>query len=227
MHVLVLLFIFIPDSNVLLLISDESVEPPQQNKRKEKVAAKNVPPKNVPPSSQHDAETETETKVIPTPRIDLTQLKHPWEFRTAFRLVDWKHWPFGESNIDNGKALVDAGHVQNVKEVDKPGSLPVITGICIPQTNIREPPYKLFMEIDLDRKVTKLECGCRDGVICKHGFGLIHYMNTQRDETKTDVSCGFNEPSKGSLILDIFFYFGSNVKKKSPTKIAYFFLLRS
>ena len=138
--------------------------------------------------------------------INLGPIRPPWEFYTAFRQVEWKHWPFEKSNIDNGIALVDAGHVHNVKEVDKPGSLPVITGICIPQTNIREPPYKLFMEIDVDRKVTKLECWCRDGVICKHGFGLIHYMNTHRDETKTDVSCGFTEPSKGSLILDILLF---------------------
>ena len=107
-------------------------------------------------------------------RIDLTQLKHPWEFRTAFRLVQWKHWPFEKSNIDNGEALVEAGHVTRVKEIDKPGSLPVITGICIPQTSVRKDPYTLFMELDIDRKVCKLECSCEDGVICKHGFAVGH-----------------------------------------------------
>ena len=62
-------------------------------------------------------------KVINQPsHVRLGPIRPPWEFYTAFRLVEWKHWPFGDSNIDNGKALVDAGHVQMVKEVDKPGT---------------------------------------------------------------------------------------------------------
>ena len=128
----------------------------------------------------------------------VSQVRPPWEYFTAFRLVLWDHWPFGAANVDHGKKLVDAGHILNVKEVDKPGSLPVVTGICIPQTNIRDSPYRIYMELDVNRKVSKLECLCPDGVICKHGYGLIHYMNTSRDESKTDVSCRFTEPSKAA-----------------------------
>ena len=34
------------------------------------------------------------------------------------------------------------------------------------------------------------------GGLCKHIAGLIIYVNSHRDETQTDVSCGFIEPSK-------------------------------
>ena len=127
-----------------------------------------------------------------------SKLKSPFVFFSGFRLVHWQNWLFGDANVVKGKALVEADHVFNVKEVDTPGSLPVITGFCIPQTSVRQNPYKLFMELDVNRKVCKLECDCPDGVSCKHGYGLIHYMNTHRDESQTDVSCTFIEPSKAA-----------------------------
>ena len=34
------------------------------------------------------------------------------------------------------------------------------------------------------------------GGLCKHIAGLILYVNSHREETQTDVSCGFIEPSK-------------------------------
>ena len=34
------------------------------------------------------------------------------------------------------------------------------------------------------------------GGVCKHCAGLIVFVNTHRDETQTDESCGFIEPSK-------------------------------
>ena len=34
------------------------------------------------------------------------------------------------------------------------------------------------------------------GGSCKHAAGLIYYVNTHREESKTDESCSFIEPSK-------------------------------
>ena len=126
--------------------------------------------------------------VAPDPQV-------PQNITTGFENIEWKHLPFGDNATTFGEALLKAGHIRKVREIRKPGSLPEIVGFCLPQTNIREKDYKIDISIDINRKITKTRCDCRDGVLCKHIRGLIIYINTYRDIAQTNISCGFNQPS--------------------------------
>ena len=126
--------------------------------------------------------------VAPNPQV--TQ-----SITTGFENIEWKHLQFGDNATIFGAALIKAGHIRKVREIRKPEALPEIVGFCLPQTNIREKDYKIDISIDINRKITKTKCDCRDGVLCKHIRGLIIYINTYRDVAQTNISCGFNEPS--------------------------------
>ena len=77
--------------------------------------------------------------------------------------IDYGNYPLTQSMFTNGKALLDANHIQDIWETRKPGCLPEITGVSVPQVSIREPVYKIFMQLDENRKIIKLECQCRQG----------------------------------------------------------------
>ena len=62
-----------------------------------------------------------------------------------------------EGMLDNGKALITANHIRNV--VDNLTMLE-ISGIALPQTSIREDPYKMFLNYDENRKVIRKDCKC-------------------------------------------------------------------
>ena len=93
--------------------------------------------------------------------------------------------------------MLAAGHIRKVRELRTPGKLPEIVAESVPQTNVREKPYRIYMDLDENRKIIKTKCDCRDGVSCKHLRGLITYINEFReDNEKTNISCGFNKPSQ-------------------------------
>jgi hypothetical protein len=140
-------------------------------------------------------ETESTEISIPNPQV-------PQILTTGFKKVEWKHLKFGDNGMNLGRALLVAGHVRKVKEIRMPGKLPEIEGECVPQTNIREKPHKVFMDLDEKRKIVKTRCLCRDGVLCKHICGVIIYINEFReDDEKTNLSCGFNQPSQNQQNL--------------------------
>ena len=145
----------------------------------------NEPDDNYDPDNNENIETS-----IPNPQ-------EPQSLYTGFKKIEWKHLEFGDNATTLGQALLDAGHIQDIREIRKPGSLPEIEAYCVPQTNVREKRYKINMDLDEKRKITKTKCDCRDGVLCKHLRGVIIYINTFREENeKTNLSCGFNQPSK-------------------------------
>ena len=84
--------------------------------------------------------------------------------RTGFGEIFWKHLVLTDDDIGitegmfiGGRELINANHVRNVMENL---TLSEITAICLPQTNIREDPYKLFLILDKDRKIIQKECKC-------------------------------------------------------------------
>ena len=127
---------------------------------------------------------------MPNPQVPLI-------IQTGFAKVEWKHITFGDNAETLGRALLAAGHIRKVRELRTPGKLPEIVAESVPQTNVREKPYKIYMDLDENRKIIKTKCVCRDGVSCKHLRGLITYINEFReDNEKTNISCGFNKPSQ-------------------------------
>ena len=67
--------------------------------------------------------------------------------------------------LDNGKELIAANHIRNVTDNL---TLKEISGIALPQTNIREDPYQMFINYDQDRKITRKDCKC------DWGGGTVH-----------------------------------------------------
>ena len=60
----------------------------------------------------------------------------------------------------NGEQLVKSNHIRNVTETRKPNCPVEIEGISIPQVKIRNAPYKIFMQLDSERKIVRMECKC-------------------------------------------------------------------
>ena len=101
-------------------------------------------------------------------------------------------------NIEKGTKLYKDGHIFNVKEKRKSGEITEITGHCIRQTSVTDCAYSLSFKIDDERKVISdtLFCTCKlgsDG--CKHIAGLMIYINNDRQESKTDDSCEWIDPT--------------------------------
>ena len=126
-----------------------------------------------------------------------------------------------QSTDSKGKNLTDSDHVFNVKEVRIPGKETEIVGCCIHQTSINETPYNVNLWLDDNRNVTSAHCNCPAGAQghCKHTSAVFHFVNSERQETKTDKSCKFIAPSqagrdrypKGQEIDEIF-----GLKQKCP-----------
>lgn len=119
---------------------------------------------------------------------------------TSFEDVSFDHLPLRSGQKTLGKGLYDAGHVQCVKEVRKPGRNPEITGYCVRQASINESAFRVTLQLDHERKVTSLDCNCHGGPEgsqgCKHWYALLFYLNNFVDESKTDAACEWIEPSK-------------------------------
>ena len=105
------------------------------------------------------------SNTLPTFHIKIT---------TGFQEIFWKHLVITDDVIgitdgmlDNGKELIKANHIRNV--IDNL-TLKEISGIALPQTNIREDPYKMFINYDQNRKVTRKDCKCDWG-----GGTVIHF----------------------------------------------------
>ena len=92
-----------------------------------------------------------------------TGRKRPYSFYTGFGKIQHEHYPLTESMFENGRALMVAKHIQDIREVKKPGCLSEILAYSIPQVKIRQPPYNIFIQLDDDRKIIKLECQCPQG----------------------------------------------------------------
>ena len=77
--------------------------------------------------------------------------------------------------------------------------------ILFPQTSVMAKPYDLEMKLDLSRSVIPktMKCSCRfgEGGMCKHIAGLIIYINAHRDESQTNETCGFINPSTFGKLL--------------------------
>ena len=119
---------------------------------------------------------------------------------TSFENVSYDHLPLRPGQKKLGQDLYEAGHIQCVKEVRKPGKTPEITGYCIRQASVTESAFRVTIQLDNERKVTSLDCNCDGGpegsAGCKHWYALLYYLNNFVDESKTDAACEWIEPSK-------------------------------
>ena len=125
--------------------------------------------------------------------------------RAGFGEIEFEHLGLRPSQFKLGKQLFVASHVQNVEEMAKNGEPLKITAICIPQASVMAKPYDLEMRLDLSRSVIPktMKCSCRfgEGGMCKHMAGLIIYINAHRDESQTNETCGFVNPSTFGKLL--------------------------
>ena len=126
----------------------------------------------------------------------------PVELQVGFSLIEFGDVFRQSSTLENGQNLVKAGHVFNVKETISNGRPNVIEGRVIPQTNINNPPYLVFIELSSDRKIVKFGCNCTAGAgsldfkACKHVCGVAVYVNQEREESKTDQMQVWHAPSQ-------------------------------
>ena len=103
---------------------------------------------------------------------------------------------FRKSTRSKGIKLLP--HVFNVKEDIEDGKSPTITGHVGRQTSVRKLVRTVSLELDKDRNVTLMHCGCVSGTDgdCKHVYALIHHVNCQRDESQTDKQCEWIKPKQ-------------------------------
>ena len=119
-----------------------------------------------------------------------------------FGKIEWKQVGFVKAQIDNGIQLLKAKHLFNVTETIRESQPVEISAYCVPQTSVRNDPYRLFFRLDADRNVTTHGCTCSFGShSCKHKAALGEFINTHRVESKTDQQCGFLKPSNANLKL--------------------------
>ena len=120
-----------------------------------------------------------------------------FEILTGFSQIQWLNVPRDSTNL-KGKKLEESDHVLQVKEIRVPGKATEIEGRVIHQTCITESPYMVNLWLDDERNVTSAHCGCPAGAQgnCKHTSAVFHYVNSERQETKTDKACRFVAPSQ-------------------------------
>ena len=103
---------------------------------------------------------------------------------------------FRTSNLQNGKEMLS--HIYNVEEHRKNGNV-VIHGCCLKQMKVSGTSnfYRVELALDPGRNVVSMHCQCVPGVsgLCKHAAALFLYINTERQETRTDAACSWNKPS--------------------------------
>jgi len=98
----------------------------------------------------------------------------PLIFGTGFQAVDWTNLDLRQSMFKNGEELVKSNHIRNVTETRKPNCPVEIEAISIPQVKIRNAPYKIFMQLDHDRKIVQIECTCAGGA------GIVDHIHTYK-----------------------------------------------
>lgn len=100
--------------------------------------------------------------------------------------------------MKKGIALESASHLFNVQEFRSPGQAVELFAKCVKQTNVTESPWSLNIQLDNGRNVTSAHCSCPGGLNgkCKHIFSLVHFINNERTEGKTDEICQFKAPSQ-------------------------------
>ena len=120
---------------------------------------------------------------------------------TGFSAIFFDHFGLRASTLGHGKELVRSGNVQQVEELRKAGFPPEIKARVIPQTNINNPMYIVEIFIDSKRKILRANCSCKGGCggACKHVAAVIHYVNTERSEAKTDKVQQHSKPSDHGL----------------------------
>jgi hypothetical protein len=118
--------------------------------------------------------------------------------QTGFSTIYWQGEPHRPSTVINGQNLLDAEHLQNVEEIQETGKDNEILSKCVRQTSVRLPPYTQNLTLDEHRIVQLARCSCIGGSdgLCKHVSALVTFINTERDESKTDKACAFRKPSK-------------------------------
>ena len=126
-----------------------------------------------------------------------------YKITIGFSTITHSTIDFNPANIVKGKELNRSDHIFNVMETHRAGFPTNITGKCVPEMSIRSVPYDITIIIDTSRKVISAKCSCKagSGGQCKHTSGLIFYVNSERDESKTDQDQTFNRPSRKSEIL--------------------------
>ena len=134
--------------------------------------------------------------------------------KTGFAPISLENFEIRKEQLIKGERLVEAGHVQEVQEKKRPGFPIDINAICIPQTSLSNPPYKLEITLDSKRRIRRAHCRCIAGGDghCKHISALIYLVNNKRDEGSTDKKCNWLAPSarskrlypNGELFSDIF-----------------------
>jgi hypothetical protein len=117
-----------------------------------------------------------------------------------------------KSTKKKGEALVQ--HVFNVTETRSSDKIS-IEAQCVRQASVTKVPYKIELILDTTRTVTSALCSCVSGTQgrCKHTAAVITFVNSEREESKTDKQCSWQAPSsrgkslypKGETIDSIFF----------------------
>jgi hypothetical protein len=119
--------------------------------------------------------------------------------QTGFSTIYWHgEPPHRPSTVINGQNLLDAEHLQDVEEIQETGKDNEILSKCVRQTSVRASPYNQNLTLDAHRTVLLARCSCLGGTdgLCKHVSALVTFINTERDESKTDKACAFRKPSK-------------------------------
>ena len=103
---------------------------------------------------------------------------------------------FRKSTKSKGKKLLP--HVFNVKEVSEEGKATIILGNVGRQTSVRKAVRIITLELDSERNITTMHCGCVSGADgdCKHVFAVINYVNSERHESQTDQQCQWIKPKQ-------------------------------
>ena len=103
---------------------------------------------------------------------------------------------FRKSTQSKGVKLLP--HVFNVKEDIKERKNPVITGQVGRQTSVRKSVRTVTLELDQNRNVVLMHCGCVSGADgdCKHAYAVIYLVNSERDESQTDKQCEWIKPKQ-------------------------------
>ena len=131
---------------------------------------------------------------------------------------------FRENTLSLGKNLVESDHIFNVEEVVELNKPREIFGRCLPQTKVNENAYKLSIILNENRSIYDFLCNCPAGAgtiaigdscrnACKHIAALAIFINSEREESKTDADCEWRGPSlkakelygnKGKTMTEIF-----------------------
>ena len=143
-------------------------------------------------------------------------------YRCGFSSIQFGNC-FRENTLALGQGLVLGDHVFNVEEVVESNKREIF-GRCLPQVKTNDTPYKLSIILGKNRSISDFLCNCPAGSgtaassdgcrnACKHIAALAIYINSEREESKTDADCEWRAPSskakelygnKGKPITEIF-----------------------